>query len=203
MSSTRSKIVAQLRTAIASEDLEDPQWVLELEDVDEPPLFSRVEQVDVLRDLPEEERGPILLCIALEYLSSIAQLLANTDAMSQRYFACVTVSDFDEVTAGNQPVATVAIQVDPHDQRRQDLRRFSAPNTEEAIAVANWLRFLGADTEAKYVVGELRPAPVAELRRVYVGFRESQCRGLRSVGDYYVAQEASDPGGSGSPPDVC
>ena len=179
----RPEVIPQLRASITSEGLGKPDWVLALDDVDEPPLFSRTDQVRFLDRLPSDERGTILLALALEHLCSISELLSSIDRPTRRYFACVTLSDFDEVLAGAQSVATIAIQVDPNDQKRMQRVEFRGAQSRDALTVESWLRSVGEDAASKYMVAEL-PGTPAPAGRVYVGFRQSPCRSLRSIGDY-------------------
>lgn len=189
VANSQEQVAAQLQAVLDADGAGDPRWVLTLDDIDEPPLFSRAEDVEVLRGVPRDRRGPILLALALGRLRGIAELVATIAHPLHRTFACVTVTDFDLVLDETQAVATMAIQVDPRDDERAQLAGFLPGDSAEAAEVRGWLVALGSRTATEFVVGELAPTPAPELRRVYVGFRHSASRAFRSVGDYMSHEE--------------
>ncbi|MGE0550219.1 MAG: hypothetical protein AB7O24_25400 [Kofleriaceae bacterium] len=168
---------------LRAEGLNDPSWVLQLDDIDEPPLFTRHAQVEFLRDMPEEER-----CVAAVecVLSLLEKHAKEAIAMGQhrRFFLCATFLGFDEWRSGEVPIPTPAILVDPNDgiTPRSDIG-FVQPYTPEGKNVANWLTRLGTPFTERFVVAELPSGSFdPEIHRVYVGWRDNPSANVRSVG---------------------
>lgn len=179
-------------TLLKEEGLTDPRWVIALDDVDEPPLFSRVSQLAFLDKVPEEERCVAAMEIALQALEGIAGVAAS-EAPARRFFVCATVSDFVDWQHGEQPIPKVAILVGPDEEALPGDKsvRYLSPYTQEGRMVEEWLRTLGSTVAQRFVVRELqlgRHDPA--IHRVYIGWRKDPSANVCSVGS---GSEDEDP----------
>lgn len=168
---------------LRAEDLADPSWVLELDEFDEPPLFTRYHQIEFLRRIPEEERCIAALEIVLSMIEEIAKE-AMLGAPHRTFFVCANFSNFDSWRCGEQPIPTPAIFVNPdEDAMPRSAVPFVEPYSPEGKAVARWLVQLGAPFAERFVVGELPPMSFdPDLQRVYVGWRTDPFGNVISVG---------------------
>lgn len=176
-------ILGRFMALLRDEDLADPSWVLMLDEFDEPPLFSRNDQVEFLRLLPERQR----LIATLEIVLATIEMVANEAAQGapgRMFFVCATFSDFDSWRAGAQLVPTPAIYVDPKDDEPASSGlKLVEPWSEQAVLVAKTLTALGRECADRYCVGELSSEDFdPEIERVYLGWRTNPAANVRSVG---------------------
>ena len=167
---------------VRQEGLDDPSWVLTLDEFDEPPLFTRFRQLEFLRLVPETQRVVATLEIMLSLLERHAQEIVSAGS-EREYFLCVTFSDFDCWRNGEQLIPRPAIFVDPNEDEAKRLRLMLVDSySAEGNEVAQWLAHLGP-LGRQYCVGEV-PVEVfdPELQKVYVGWRTDPAANIRSVG---------------------
>lgn len=67
-----SAMLNMMMAVVREEQLADPSWILDLDDIDEPPLFTRDEQVEFLYRIPRSERCVTALQVALMLLENVA-----------------------------------------------------------------------------------------------------------------------------------
>lgn len=171
------------RDLINEENLEDPSWILTLDNFDEPPLFCRTNQVEFLRSIPEELRPVVALDVALSLIEQIADVAAQR-APDRRFYICVTISDFNLWYTGEQTAPTPAIYVDPNEGNITPAEfRLVSPHSTEGLETARWLEQLGEQYVKRYCIGELSAGTFdPQLHRIYVGWRCVRAPNVRSVG---------------------
>jgi hypothetical protein len=175
-----SGILSHFRRIVRDQAWGDPEWLTKLDEFDEPPLFTRTEELEPLRQLDPDTRGQIVMEIALSALDELAMAIA-TVAKPESVFACLTFLDWNLVDTGEQVVPTPCLFVSP--KRHEELRAFALvpPRATESLKVQTWLRHIGRED---IYVAEGTPPPFGdEPFRVYVGYRTG-CRRFASVGDY-------------------
>jgi hypothetical protein len=195
MGSMDTSIAEKIWDVVRNEGLDDPQWILDLTESDEPPLFTRDAQVEFLEGVPQAERGTALLKVSLSLLEAIADTVVNARLPSQqRIFSCVTFTDFDAWRRGEVWVPTPAIYVDPHEEVAPGTEyAFIAAHTADGHEITGWLDRLGQPYAERFCVAELDSVSVpADLRRVYVGLRSSRTDHFRSIG-YYLLTGDREP----------
>ena len=184
-SSSRGTIRTAIDRLLHAQGLANASWILDLDDVDEPPIFNRISQVDFLREVSEDEKFDVVLEAVLLKLQDIAQVAAKCPR-GRRYFVCATLSDFDEWENEEQPIPTIAFYVNPDEREMEGegkFHRFGPSYSDSGLVVRGWLKRLNPSLAAQFVEAELHP-PVLEpeLRRVYVGWRVNPFDGVISVG---------------------
>lgn len=160
------------------EALDRPEWLESLEEFDEPPLFSRADDVAFLADVPARERGPVVLACAVEVLDRVGEVLAQMDA-GAGYCIFLTFMDWDLVASEELPVPTPSLFVSPHPERELSRFRVQPPQSPEGLAVCEWLASL---VRQDLMVAETVTRENEEPLRIYVGYRDA--RGFKSVGDF-------------------
>lgn len=176
----RTAILEQFEALLKSEGLSDPAWILRLDEFDEPPLFTRVDQVEFLRALDVEERCLAALEMVLLEIDKIAAVAAA--ASKQQFFVCATLSDFDMWRRGEQLLPLPAMYVNPCEQAAPEATfRLVEAYSADGEKVKGWLSQLGPDFR-KFVVGEPPPGSDPDLHRVYVGWGVEPAKNIRSVG---------------------
>lgn len=134
-------IKQRLQKILAEEGLEDTTWILSLTEFDEPPLFSRSNAVDFMRELDDFQRGFVITEFAVEQLDRVATEIKRSSNHSN-FFACITFLDWCLVKAGDQVVPTPSIFVSPN--ACKELTRFVVRKvaSEEGHLVENWVNHL-------------------------------------------------------------
>jgi hypothetical protein len=176
-------IQSRFMALLQEKNLADPSWILSVDEFDEPPLFSRNDQVEFLRPLPEKQRMIATLEIALSTIEMVANQAAQ-GAPGRVFFVCATFSDFDSWRAGAQIVPTPAIYVNPKDDETVSSGlRLVEPWSEEAALVSSTLTARGQNYADRYCVGELSAEVFdPEIGRVYLGWRDNPAVNVKSVG---------------------
>lgn len=176
---------ARLERLVRKHDLSNPKWLRDLDEFDDPPLFYRNREVEFLRKVPSSERLPLLIEVTLAEFDRIAKTLDALDR-PERFFACVTLTDFDQVREGIVPVPTPRILVSPDWQKESltshwsCLSSWSCPLSAWARLVQDWTREVG---RADVCVGEHLPlSEEDEDTLVYIGYRRGAHQFL-SLGD--------------------
>jgi hypothetical protein len=101
-----------LRQLSLRESHYDANWVSALDAYDEPPLFTRVSDVQFLADISMPERGQMTVAWALEVLDTHARFLSALPTGND-FFLCLTFMDWDLVASGERPVPTPCLFVSP------------------------------------------------------------------------------------------
>ena len=171
---TNKLVTSEIFRVVTEEGLNEAEWVLGLTELDEPPFYTRLEQMHFLESVPMAERGPAFMSVALSLLSGIRDtLVSNSGAIGAPVFACITVTDFAEWRSGELPVPTFALLVEP---RGVGAPKATIPlalsRSEDGLQVQEWLVSSGHDNIDDFVVAELVGEIPSELKRVYVGHRE-------------------------------
>ena len=68
---TNKLVTSEIFRVVTEEGLNEAEWVLGLTELDEPPFYTRLEQMHFLESVPMAERGPAFMSVALSLLSGI------------------------------------------------------------------------------------------------------------------------------------
>jgi hypothetical protein len=148
------EIAAQLASILRRQGLDDPSWIATLDEHDEPPFFTRAQDV--------------VIAWAVEVLDRAAQFVETLPA-PEHYFLCLTFSDWPLVADGTQAVATPALLVSLDASRELGPFRLRHPASSEARQVSSWLDRI--DRDDLYLQEDLHDP---DQLRVYVGHRAAR-----------------------------
>ena len=169
------EVFGLLRQLSLRESHYDANWVSALDEFDEPPLFTRVSDVQFLAEMSLPDRGQVTMAWTLEVLDAHARFLSALPAGNE-FFLCLTFMDWGRVASGEQPVPTPRLFVSP---RAADelLPSFALVPAERPLgrALESWMKPLN---RGDVVVAE--SATGDEIERAYVGYKAPQ--GFQSVG---------------------
>jgi hypothetical protein len=75
-----------------------PRWIVELQDFDEVPLYSRYAQIDFLSHLPFPERNRLLVRTAADYLARLVTYVEDLKSSGQSadLFCMLSILDWDD-----------------------------------------------------------------------------------------------------------
>ena len=177
----RSEIRHRLDRLAAAEGLDDPTWVQQLTEFDEPPLFSRCEDVQFLVAVPEKYAA--VFEFALARLDQIADFLKTVE-QRRNYFVCLTFMDWDLVEGGDQPIPTPSLLVSRNSVEELAEFRVRSIQSAEGRTVAGWLKRSGRQD---LCVAEAVARSAEEPARIYVGYRNAGY--FQSLGDFFDRDE--------------
>ena len=103
---------SRLEGVLRAPKFSSADWLRTLDEFDEVPFFSSSKNVDFLRQLPDDARGPLLFELVLAEFDRVAATL-DVFEESARYFSCLTFLDWDLVRDGTQGVPTPSLLVSP------------------------------------------------------------------------------------------
>ena len=176
-----------LKDFLDAQGLGDPSWILELDEFDEPPLFTRFDQADFMAPLEPAQRFSMIMRLCVSVLEQFAELLSSRET-DRLYLIFVTFGEvgFEIWREGDSMVPSPSFYVDPEygDLPIVDASIFE-PYTENGKAVQSWLSGLGEAALERYCVGEDPPDSYGRVHgysRVYLGWRTDPCVNIRSVG---------------------
>ena len=159
--------------------MDDPGWLRQLEEFDEPPLFNAYKDVAFLCELPEPDRGSVLFeAVAME-LNRVALKLNNLDSAAS-FFLCLTFHGWDELRLGAVCVPTVSLLISPQYKTEIPAPRWKRSASAEAMLVEQW-KDSARRPDLDVLEGCREGAD--EPLRIYVGFKPRAYR-FRSIGDY-------------------
>ena len=175
----RREFELRLQEVVSRQRLADASWLSVLEEHDEPPLFSRVDEVEFLAALPNNERLSLLLDVAARTLDDVAATIDRLPS-AERFFVSLTITDWDDLEESGYHVITPALLVSP-DWRREIIWPIGAPSVSAfAKRVEHYYR---AHSRGDLLVKERAPDLSQDTPpKVYVGYRSGRHR-FRSVGD--------------------
>jgi hypothetical protein len=183
---TPDEAAIRLREVIGRECEGGHEWMVGLDEFDEPPLFSRCEDVAFLSQIDGSQRGIVLMKCAIEESDRAADFLAGIENR-EHYFVCLTVLDWELVAEGAQPVPTPCLFVSPRAELELATFECLRPLTPEGLAVERWVESLG---RADLCVGETISHGEDEGLRIYVGYVRG--RGFKSLGDFMRSSRPGD-----------
>jgi len=164
-----------LRQLSLRESHYDANWLSALDEHDEPPLFTRASDVQLLTQISMPERGQMTVAWALEVLDAHARFLSALPTGNE-FFLCLTFMNWDLVACGEQPVPTPCLFVSPRAADELLSSFVLVPALRPfGRAIESWIAPLN---RGDVLVAE--SATVDELERAYVGYRTP--RGFQSVG---------------------
>lgn len=178
MTIANSEARAQLVRLFERAGLCNADWLLHLEEHDEPPFLNRSADIDFLCAVPASDRGPLILEVSLNEFHKFAETLDSLPE-PERFFACLTFQDWGMVRQGLTTAPTPSISVSP--KWKEELRSpdWISPRSPEALLLDCWRRSLGREdimvADSSDVVRDSDP-------RVYVGYTAKAHR-FASLGD--------------------
>lgn len=165
---------------------DDWSWLGRLEELDQPPLFYRLREVEFLRRVAQPDRTCYLVEWAVASLDRVRQAaIAASDSRERPFYVCLSFDDCGPATSGEYPVPIPAVTVSPNPERELlpdfDLQ---APNTPACLLIAEAITWLG---RSDLLIGE-KFNPAVDDQDVYVGYVTGG--GVRSLGDHWPAGKA-------------
>ncbi len=110
--------LAVLSELARKSELLDPAWLFEIDDFDEPPLFTRIAEVDALFAIPMQRRCAYMVEFMFDLYGRYAAALdANPELRSS--FLVITLQDWDLFWSEDEPL-------------------FCAPTSREAKIARQW-----------------------------------------------------------------
>jgi hypothetical protein len=183
MTIANSQARAQLVRLFESAGLSKADWLLKLDEYDEPPFFNRSADIEFLRAVPASDRGLLILDVSLCEFRRFAEILDSLPE-PERFFACLTFQDWDLARQGLTTAPTPSIAVAPNWKKELQSPDWIIPQSPEALLLDCWRRSLGREdilvADGSDVVRDSDP-------RVYVGFKAKAHR-FSSLGDFLATQ---------------